>query len=287
LKPHSRSWGKRLTSAALSVWVAALASFAGGATAQASHVYSFAVVPQYSAVEVYEDWAPLLARISKDTGIALKLKLAPSIPLFEAGFMKGEPDFAYMNPYHAVMAQQAQGYIPLLRDSRSLSGVLLVRKDSAYQTAKDLAGQTIAFPAPNAFGASLYMRALLTEQFGIKFESKYVKTHSNVYRHVIHQEVAAGGSIASAVNSELPAVRDQLRTIYQTPAVASHPVTAHPRVPQAVRKALTQAFFDLTQDEAGRALLKSVQISAPMVSSYQTDYEPLQLLHLQKFVISE
>jgi phosphonate transport system substrate-binding protein len=279
VRPHQRR---------AAVCLAVLALFGGGASAQvSSSVYSFAVVPQYSAVEVYEDWAPLLARISKDAGLNLKLKLVASIPVFEAGFMKGEPDFAYMNPYHAVMAHLSHGYIPLLRDGKSLSGVLLVRKDSAYKTVKDLAGQTIAFPAPNAFGASLYMRALLTEQFGIKFESKYVKTHSNVYRHVIRQDVAAGGSIASALNDELPEVRDQLRTLYQTPEVASHPVVAHPRVPPAAQKALAQAFFDLTQDEAGRALLKAVRISTPVASSYRSDYEPLQLLNVQKFVVSE
>ncbi len=272
----------------LSLSVAVLAWFAGGSSAQVnSNVYSFAVVPQYSAVEVFEDWSPLLARISKDTGLNLKLKLATSIPVFEAGFMKGEADFAYMNPYHAVMAHLSQGYIPLLRDVKPLSGVLLVRKDSAYKSVKDLADQTIAFPAPNAFGASLYMRALLTAQFGIKFEPKYVNTHSNVFRHVIRQEVAAGGSIATALNGEVPEVRDQLRTLYQTPEVASHPVVAHPRVPQAARKALAQAFFDLTQDEAGRALLKGVRINTPVAASYRSDYEPLQSLNVQKFVISE
>jgi len=34
---------------------------------------------------------------------------APTIPAFEVAFQGGEYDIAYMNPYHGVMAEQAQG----------------------------------------------------------------------------------------------------------------------------------------------------------------------------------
>ena len=266
-----------------------LALFACAAAAEAPR-YSVSVVPQYSAIELHKDWFPLLARISKDTGFALELKLAASIPLFEAGFLKGEPDFAYLNPYHAVMAKKAQAYVPLWHDSRPLSGILLVRKDSPYQTLKDLKdlkGLKIAFPAPNAFGASLYMRALLTEEAGIAFEQDFVKTHPNVIRHVIRQEAAAGGSIASAFEDEGPEVRAQLRIIYQTPKVASHPLVAHPRVPEEVQKKLTQAFLALTQDEEGRTLLKNIRTPAPEASNYPRDYLPLEKLNIKKYLILE
>jgi ABC-type phosphate/phosphonate transport system substrate-binding protein len=42
--------------------------------------YSFSVVPQYSAIELHKDWAPLLARLSKDTGFTLELKCDLSSP---------------------------------------------------------------------------------------------------------------------------------------------------------------------------------------------------------------
>jgi phosphonate transport system substrate-binding protein len=260
---------------------------AGGVAAQTPAKYSFAVVPQYSAIELHKDWAPLLARLSKDTGVTLELKIAASIPLFEASFMKGEPDFAYMNPYHAVMARKAQAYVPLLRDSKPLSGVLVVRKDSAAKTLKDLNGQKIAFPAPNAFGASLYMRALLAEEASIHFEPIYVKTHPNVFRHVIRKDAAAGGSVNAALNDEVPEVREQLQIIFHTPPVASHPVMAHPRVAGAAQKALVQAFLALPQDAEGRALLQAIRTPAPVAASFQTDYLPLEKLNIQKYLVSE
>ena len=255
--------------------------------AQTPERYTFAVVPQFSISELHKDWAPLLQRLTKDTGLTLELKIAPSIPKFEAEFLKGTPDFAYMNPYHAVMARQAEGYIPLVRDSKPLSGVLLTRKDSPYKTPRDLNGQTLGFPAPNAFGASLYMRALLTEDVKIKFDARYLGTHSNVYRHVVRGETAAGGSVIAALNDEVPELRDQLVVLYKTPDVASHPVVAHPRVPESARKTLTQALLALTQDEAGRAMLKNIRTPAPVLANYNTDYLPLAKLNMQRYVVVE
>lgn len=256
-------------------------------TAQTPIQYRFSVVPQYSAVELHKDWVPVLARVSQESGVVLDLKVTNSIPLFEASFLKGEPDFAYMNPYHAVMARHAHAYMPLFRDTQPLSGLLVVRKDSAYKTLQDLNGQKIAFPAPHAFGASLYMRALLSESAGIKFEPVYLKTHPNVFRHVLRQEAAAGGTVGAAFNDELPDTRAQLQVLFQTPPAASHPVVAHPRVPEAVRKAVTQAFLNLAKDEEGRALLRRIRTPAPVLADYPRDYQPLERLTLQKYLVTE
>lgn len=256
-------------------------------SAQSPLKYSFAVVPQFSPTQLHQEWAPVLARLSRDAHLTLELKVSPSIPLFEAEFLKGTPDFAYLNPYHAVMARQAHGYQPLLRDRQGLTGILLVQKSSPYWDASDLKDQALGFPAPNAFGASLYMRALLSETVKIPFESHYLGTHTNVFRHVLRGEVAAGGSIASAFDDEVPEVRDQLRIIFRTPEVASHPLVAHPRLPQSARQALTQAFLALTKDPAGRALLKDIRIPNPVLAHYERDYSPLERLNIQKYVVKE
>lgn len=279
-----RPRGKSLLSP---LYAAVCLLFATEAVAQAPERYTFAVVPQYSATELYKDWAPLLQRISRDSGVPLDLKIAASIPKFESEFSKGIPDFAYLNPYHAVMAKRSHGYVPILRDSKPLSGILVVRQDSPYKSASELNGKTIAFPAPNAFGASLFMRALLSESVGIKFDTRYLSTHPNVFRHVIRGEAAAGGSVGAAFNDELPQVREQLRIIYKTPEVSSHPVSVHPRVPESVRRAVAQAFLALAKDDAGRALLKDIRTPQPVEAEYVRDYSPLEKLNIQKYVVIE
>jgi len=248
-------------------------------------VYTLAVVPQFPPSEVFERWSPFIERVSKELGITIKLLTYKSIPEFEEAFLRGEPDFAFMNPYHAVMAKRAQGYLPLIRDTKPLTGILVVKKDSPYKSVKDLDGKVIAFPAPNAFGASLYMRALLSEHFKIKFTPLYVKTHNNVYRYVILGKAHAGGGVNNTFMREPEEVRAQLRILYETPGAAPHPLCAHPRVPKELREKLVEVVLKLGEDEKNFEMLNKIQIPKPVRADYNRDYKPLEKLNLEKYVV--
>jgi phosphonate transport system substrate-binding protein len=191
-----------------------------------------------------------------------------------------------MNPYHFLMARKAQGYLPLLRDgSRLLSGQLLVRRDSPLKSVNDLNGKAIAFPDPNAFAASLYMRALLQEKAKIRFTASYLGTHANVYRHVILGSVAAGVGVNVTLARERPETRAELRVLYETPGTAPHPLCAHPRIPADLREAVTRAVLDMGKNEDGRTLLMRIDILQPVRAVYARDYQPLEKLDLQKFIV--
>ena len=43
----------------------------------------------------------------------------------------------------------------------------------------------------------------------------------------------------------------------------------------------------LTQDEAGSALLKDIRTPAPVGANYQTDYQPLEKLRIEKYLVTE
>lgn len=250
-----------------------------------AETYELVVVPQFQAVEIHRDWQPLIERIGALSGVRLKLKHVRSIPEFETEFQRGIPDFAVMNPYHAVMAMQAQGYVPLVRDGRPLTGILVVRKDGPVQSLAALSGKELAFPAPNAFGASLYMRALLQEEQKLRITPRYVKTHSNVFRSVLLGEVPAGGAISSTLAQEPAAIRDRLQILFETPGVPAHPLVAHPRVPEAVRKAVAEAFVKLAAIPDGKVLLAACQMPEPVAADYARDYLPLERLNLNRYVV--
>ena len=247
--------------------------------------YSIAVVPQFRAEEIHRDWTPVLERLRAAGGASFSLRIARDIPAFEDSVLAGEADFAYMNPYHQVMARRAQGYIPLVRDSKPLTGILVVRKDDPIRSAVELDGKEVAFPAPNAFGASLWMRALLAEREKIRIVPAYVKTHSNAYRHVATGKAAAAGGIGATLSEEPEELRSTLRVLMETPGVAPHPLSAHPRIPEAVRRLVTETLLGLAQDAAGQAMLKDIQMAAPVRADYARDYQPLEKFGLDKYVV--
>jgi len=250
-------------------------------------VFTIGVVPQFTPVEIYERWGPLIKELENRTGLKFELKTYKSIPEFEKAFLKGEPDFVFMNPYHQVMAYKAQKYIPLVRDKTPLTGILVVRRDSPIKEVKDLDGKVIAFPAPNAFAASLYIRALLTEKFKIRFIPDYVKTHDNVYRQVILGKAQAGGGVNNTFLRQPEEVKRELRILYETPSAAPHPFSAHPRVPKEVKDKVKRAILDMANEPNMKALLDRVQMPNPVPADYARDYKPLEKLNLEKYVVLE
>lgn len=247
--------------------------------------YSLTVVPQLPALTTHKAWAPFVERLEKETGLRIKLKVYKSFSDFEGEILAGKPDFAFMNPYHQVMAKKAQGYVPLVRNAEFLIGIVVVARNGPIKKLEDLNGKEIVFPTPNAYAGSLYIRALLSEQIGFKYKPYYIETHSDVYRHVILGKAVAGGAVNSTFNRESADIQAQLRILYQTPPSVPHPLSAHPRVPAQDRQAMVAAILRLGADPEDQKLLQAVQLTQPVVADYTKDYQPLEKLGLEKYVV--
>ncbi len=261
------------------------ASWAAAQTAGAQKL-TIGVVPQFTASEIARQWQPFLTELAAASDTALELKHYPSIPAFEKAFLAGETDLVFLNPYHAVMAHKAQGYIPLVRGAVMLQGILVVNRNGKISKIQQLANETVAFPSPNAFGASLYMRALLDGE-GVAIKPQYVNTHSNAYRQVAAGQAAAAGGIRSTFERESTELRNQLRILFETPPAAAHPLAAHPRVKSSTQHALSQALLKMEQSESGQGLLKGVGLAQPVLANYKRDYAPLERHGLERFVVLE
>lgn len=254
-------------------------------TERASADYILARAPQSSAANLSAAWTPLLERLSKEVGVKITLRLYPSRKAFEQDLLAGIPDFAFMNPYYAVLARKQNGYAALLRDdSQRLKGLIVVANDSPIKTVTDLQGKTIAFADVNAMGASLLPRAILTRDYGLSFKAVFVGPHENVYRAVFAKQVDAGAGVPQTLDSEPEELRKQLRIVFETPAVAPHPLIAHPRVPVEMQNKVTETILRLQDDATGRALLKGVKLTKPTAVNFDTDYSLLENLHLEEFV---
>jgi phosphonate transport system substrate-binding protein len=225
--------------------------------------------------------------LEQRTGLTFKLVGSPKIPVFEQKYEEGAYDFAYMNPYHLLVAHDCQGYLPLVRDGgRMLKGILVVAKESPIQSVQELAGKRVAFPSPNALGASLLMRAELAKLQGVEVIPHYVQTHSSVYLHVALGQTAAGGGVAATLNSQKPEVREKLRILYETRPINPHPVSVHPRVPAADREKVQRALLEMAQTEKGAALLAKIPMRKAVAASLE-DYTPMSAWGLEAFYVSD
>ena len=248
-------------------------------------VHTFDVVPQLTAAKIYATWSPLLQRVGQETGMCFDLRVSPTIPEFEQRLLKGESDFSFVNPYHAVLAYQKKKYQPLLADSQDLlTGIVVVRTDSGIKSLEDLKGKQVTFPAPNSFAASLLIRAELAKK-KIDIHPVFVKTHSNVYRSVINKDAAGGGGVNNTLDNEATEVRQQLRVLFETSAYTPHPVVTHPSISVSIRERFLKSMDKLTQDEEGRKILEGINLQKPQAVTYAKHYKALESLQLDKFLV--
>ena len=271
----------------LLLWAAMLPAMAVPVRADEGGAYTVGVVPQFDTRRIIAIWQPLLAEVERLSGVRLRLKMASSISEFERELHAGRFDFAYMNPYHMLKAHDSQGYRPLLRDhGRQLQGILVVHKDSPIQELTALEGKKVVFPAPNALGASLMIRAELQGKRGIGIAPQYVKSHSSVYLNVVTGLAAAGGGVQKTLNAQPPEVREQLRVLYRTAKVAPHPLAVHPRVAKEVAGALTQALLQLAAEKSGQQLLGKIPVKQ-LGEARLEEYTPLNDLQLDPYYVKD
>lgn len=249
---------------------------------EAAESYSFAVVPQFEQRKLFAIWKPVIDELNKRTGLELKLVATLTVPEFERELSRGNFDFVYANPYHILREVPRQGYLPLVRDQYPLRGILVVRKDSPLKSPAELDGKTLAIPSFNALGASLLLRADLEQLYKARVAPINAKTHSSVYLHVANGLAVAGGGVEKTLQEQDPAVRDQLRILYTTRDMPSHPIAAHPRVPAAVRDRLQRALLDMARSEAGRQWLREIPMGN-MIPTTISDYQPMSKWGLESY----
>lgn len=276
---------RRLLAGLAAAAVLAPAAGVRAAVRKPARPWRLAVVPQLTAGEMYRNWSPVVDALAQ-AGVPCELSIHPSIARFEPEFLQGKADLVFLNPYHMVMAYRAHGYAPLLRDRRPLEGLLLVAQDSPVQSLAQLQGRRISFPAPNALAASLYIRAMLEKTLRLRYEAHYASTHSNALRQVLAGDSVAAGVVRTTFELEAPEIRQRLRVLYATPALAPHPLAAHPRLPQPVRQTVHEVFLALARDPVQAAALKGIPMPDPQPADYRRDYAPLGLLGLERFVVS-
>lgn len=264
---------------------AALVLWGGPARAGDVPAYTIGVVPQFDLRRIQSVWGPIVERLQSATGARFRLTLDKDIPGFEKRLHAGEFDFAYMNPYHYVVASGRQGYRALVRDvEEPLYGIVVVRADSPIRTVAMLDGKTVAFPSPNAMGAALIPRAEFARKFHIKVDEVYVKSHGSAYLNVVMGQADAAGGILSSLRQQPPEVRDNLRVLYETERHTPHPLAVSPRVPAELAAKVRSALLALGDSAEGRALLAEIPVKH-LGEAEDRDYDPLRRLGLEAFYV--
>jgi len=240
---------------------------------------SFGVVPQQSASKLARLWAPILAHISRQTGLHIAFRTAKDIPTFEQRLANGEYDLAYMNPYHYTVYHESPGYQAFAKArDKQINGILVVSKEGAINNIHQLEGSTLAFPAPAAFAASILTRAYLNNQ-GISFTPRYVSSHDSVYRTVAAGLYPAGGGVNRTLQNMKPEIVSKLKILWESPGYTPHAFAAHPDFDKNKLAAIQQSMLQLENTEAGKQLLSAIKLKG-IQPAKNSDWDDVRSLNI-------
>jgi len=241
---------------------------------------NFGVGPQQSAIELAKRWTPIFAYLSKKTSYNIQFTTSKDIPTYQRQTKEGLFDMCFINPYHYTIFSKTAGYQAFAQEKDAhLTGIVVVRKDSAYRSMKDLHDKDLAFPARTAVTAAVLPLQHL-QKIDARVTPQYVISHDSVYRTVARGLYAAGGGELRTFESMEPAVRDQLRILWTAPPLPPFVFAVHPRVPEGVARHVADAMTHMDQDPDGRELLKAVNLKG-IAPSRDADYDVVRRMQLR------
>lgn len=207
------------------------------------------IVPQQSPLKLLKVWKPIAKYLSEQTGEKVIFKTEKSISKFEEVLYKGGYDFAYMNPYHFIVANKVQGYVAKVRASKNIKGILVKKKGTDMENIIDK-NSRILFPSPNAFAATLLIKYELIKKYnvdlGILNTARYVNSHDSVYKGVSRGIGDVGGGIERTFKSlNDNDTKNSLVIVHRTKEYPSHPFAFKSTMPKLLQNKLIDALLGM------------------------------------------
>ena len=221
------------------------------------------VVPQQSPLKLLKVWKPISKYLSEKTGEKVIFKTEKSISKFEEVLYKGGYDFAYMNPYHFIVANKVQAYEARVRASKNIKGILVKKKGSSKDKTIDKNSRFL-FPSPNAFAATLLIKYDLVQKYNVDLsvinKARYVNSHDSVYKGVSRGIGDIGGGIERTFNSLNDSdTKNNLVIIHTTKEYPSHPFAFKPTMSKKLQKKLVEALLSMPKLYLDSLKIKSLK----------------------------
>ncbi len=253
------AWAPRLKSAALSCLLAfMLIADAHPETGTDAPPLIFGIFPNMTAKQTLETYQPLASLMEKRLQRQVAIYTARDFRTFVARTRQGDYDILLTAPHLAWLARQDAGYRPLLKYSRPVRGLLVVRNTSPYRTPEDLRGKNIAIPdsiAVTALAVQAEMAALGLRR-DVDYQTIAYGTHLNAVMQVVNGNAAAAMLGLHPYTLLPPELRQQLRVLTETAPLSSLMYLTHPRLSDREANTLRKALLDFAATPEGRAFMQ-------------------------------
>lgn len=220
--------------------------------------YILGVFPHLSSGQIEKLFAPLAAHLSHELGRPVRLRTKPNFADFTAELSHQTYDVAFVQPFDYVAARDKYGYVPLVRRTGSLAGIMVVLPDSPLHTLQDLKGKRIGLP-PQVAAVSYLTRNALSEA-GMNTDKdvvlKYYKAHDACLNQLMLHNVDMCVSAEHPIRFFENKWHVNFRILAKTKTIPPALFMAQSRIAPEAREAIKHALLSWQTTKHGRDMLQ-------------------------------
>jgi phosphonate transport system substrate-binding protein len=227
---------------------------AGAVCAGTPPTYEFSPVNQYNLQVSASFWNPIIRYVSQKSGVRLNLKLGRTSADTTSYVLAREVDFAFTNHLFSPDRARLGWTVFGRRDGPPLHAQIVVPADSSVTTLAQLAGESIAFPGPEAMVAYKVAYAQLLRRH-IPVDVIFAGNMDAAFTQLFAGKAAAAGANSRLVRNYQGREHKSFRVLWSSAPLNDLALMASPRVPADHVRAVAAAFFGMDKDPDGRRIL--------------------------------
>jgi len=235
------------------------------------------IFPRRNVKLTYKLFTPMAKYLSAKLGQEVVLETAKSFKQFWINVKQGKYDIVHFNQYHYIVSHKLHGYdvfaINKELGQSSISGSLIVRKDSGINTIADLKGKTVLFGGGKRAMQSYISATWLLRQGGLKpgdYIEKFAINPPNTIISTYFKRANASGS--GDVVMQLDNVRQridisQLKFLAKTKPMVHLPWAMKNTLADEIKSNVINILTSLHENNEGLNILKSANLDAIVPAS--------------------
>lgn len=240
------------------------------------------VFPRRNIKTTYQLFTPMAEFLSETLNQEVRLETTKNFSAFWKAVKEKRYDLVHYNQYHYIVSHLHYGYDVILKNQElgksTISGSLIVRKDSGFEKVSDLRGKAVLFGGDKRAMQSYISATWLLKQGGLHkgdYEEKFAINPLNTIISTFFKRADASGSGDVVMHLDNVKKRidiSQLKFLAKTKPLPHLPWAVKAEIADEKKLIIKHALIGLTETTEGRRILRDAKLDA-LVPATDVEYD--------------
>lgn len=240
------------------------------------------IFPRRNATNTMKMFAPLADYLTKQLGRKVMLETTRDFGTFWNHVQQQRYDIVHFNQYHYIKSHESNHYQVIAQNEEfgrtTISGAILVRKDSGINTLADLKNKTILFGGGKKAMIAYIATTSMLRRAGLNegdYKEAFAKNPPNSLLSVYYKQADAAG--AGDIVTQLSTISrlidvSKIKTLAISDPLAHIPWAVKTELPDNVKNKIQQSLLMLNDSAEGKRILKSARLTGLHIAK-DSDYD--------------